>query len=330
MKTISRRAALGGLASLAPALAFAQTQLPLRCLAQRRGCLFGCAAATYQLKDSGLAKALARDAGILVAEYEMKRKSIERVRGHFDFHAGDALRAFAKANGMAFRGHTLVWHRANPAWLEEAVAKGDERLLTGYIDTVVRHYAGLHSWDVVNEVVEPKDGRPDGLRNTLWLARFGPAYVELAFRAARAADENAILVLNEYGLETEAPGNDLRRHFTLRLLERLRSRAVPVDALGLQAHLRVSGAPIDRKRFSRFLREVRALGVRVMVTEHDVIGKSTKPTRHFVETVMEADPIAIITWGLSQKFAGRGMLLPLDAALAPTPMYGEIAAAFTA
>jgi len=170
--------------------------VPLRERARARGILYGAATGTYQIADAAFAGVLAREAGILVPEYEMKRGVIEPVRGHFDFSGCDALLAFAHQHGMQFRGHPLVWHHRNPDWLDAALAASrDPKLLVDYITAVAGRYRGrMHSWDVVNEAIAPADGRSDGLRETAWLKAFGPSYIDEAFHAARAADPHALLV----------------------------------------------------------------------------------------------------------------------------------------
>jgi endo-1,4-beta-xylanase len=50
----------------------------------------------------------------------MKRSTIQPDRPSFDFAAGDAVVDFAAAHQMKVRGHTLVWGRHNPLWLESA------------------------------------------------------------------------------------------------------------------------------------------------------------------------------------------------------------------
>ena len=69
----------------------------------------------------------------------------------------------------------------------------------------------VHSWDVVNEPIEPKDGRPDGLRTAVFLETLGPGYLDLAYRTAREADPAARLVVNEYDIELDAPEQEARR-----------------------------------------------------------------------------------------------------------------------
>ena len=93
---------------------------PLRAIAAQRGIVYGLQRG-HQLRDPAFAGSLAREAGILVAEYEMKRGVIEEVRGRHNFSGIDTLMSFAKTHGMAFRAHTLVWHRRSPDWLDAAV-----------------------------------------------------------------------------------------------------------------------------------------------------------------------------------------------------------------
>ena len=321
----------------------------LRVLAAQRHLIYGCAANTVQLKDSDFAAVLARESGMLAAEYEMKRRFIENAPGQYDFGAGDALLEFAAAHGMAFRGHTLVWHRNNPAWLESAVTDSrDTKLLTSYIEAVAGHYKRkLHSWDVVNEAIAPEDGRADGLRNSFWLKAFGPSYIDLTFRAARQADPNALLVYNDQGCEAGGPENDHFRVAVLKFLEQALARRVPIDALGLQGHLRAYGAQVDQKKLHAFLDDVKSLGLRILVTEHDVSDEGgpwdvrardravADTSRRFLDVVLaNSATIGVLTWGLSDRYLAGGFFgskpraLPLDVELRRKPMWQAIAGAF--
>ena len=47
----------------------------------------------------------------------MKWGTLQPAEGTFTFATADAQVAFAKAHNQAVRGHTLVWHQQNPAWL---------------------------------------------------------------------------------------------------------------------------------------------------------------------------------------------------------------------
>ena len=348
---MTRRALLAGGAS-ALALPARAAAPGLRDLAAARGLIYGAAAASYELRDADYPPLLAREAGMLVPEYEMKRHVVEPREGVFDFSGVDALMDFAATHGQAMRGHPLVWHAANPPWLEEAVrARRDTRLITSYIARVVSRYRGrFHSIDVVNEALA-EDG--NGLRGSFWLDAFGSHYIDIAFHAARAADPRALLVYNDYGCE--AGPNDRQRANCLKLLDGLLARGVPVGAMGLQAHLSAFGPKVDRKKLAAFLREIEARGLALLVTEMDVDdegGPWDSDTRdravadeaaRFLDVVLESRALAaLLTWGLSDRYLDppqslhlrlmgwRDRRLPYDAALAPKPLRAVLARAFSA
>ncbi len=350
---LNRRTLLGAAAAAAFVPAEA-ADTPLRVLAARSGRLYGCAAGSYQLKDADFAAVLAREAGILVPEYELKRLIVEPEPGHFDFSGADALAAFAAAHGMKMRGHTLVWYAANPPWLKDKVLNApDDEILTYYVTRCMRRYRGrFHSWDVVNEAIYPADGRPDGLRNSMWLKRFGPEYIDLAYHAAKQADPDTLLVYNDWGCEGPEPWNDRFRAATLKFLERAKARGVPIEGLGLQGHLNGFGPPLDQKKLRVFLDEVRAMGLAILVTEMDV-DDSKAPldiaardqavadaTARFLDVMLDNPAtIAVLTWGLSDRYLHqpkglraaltgyRPRKLPLDTDLKRKPMWQAIASA---
>lgn len=353
---LTRRTMLSGAAAgLLTPLAMAAETPSLRALAAARGKYFGTAAGSYQLKDADFAGVLAREAGMLVPEYELKRLIVEPKPGKFDFSGADALAGFAAAHGMKMRGHTLVWYAANPPWLDDKVLNApDDEILTFFITRCMERYRGrFHSWDVVNEAIFPQDGRPDGLRNSIWLKRFGPGYIDTAFRTAKAADPAALLVYNDWGCEGGEAWNDVFRAATLKFLEGARARNVPIEALGLQGHLNAFGPGVDQKKLRLFLDAVKAMGLRILVTELDVddtggpsgIAERDRAvgdaTARFLDVVLDCEATeAVLTWGLTDRYLRgpeglRGMLsgyrprkLPLDADLRRKPMWHAIARAF--
>ncbi|MGA9796942.1 MAG: endo-1,4-beta-xylanase [Rhizomicrobium sp.] len=353
-------AALLSMGSLARAVALRpsidEDAPSLRAIARKSGILFGCATNTFELRDPAFVPVVTRDCAILAPEYEMKRGVTEPARGHYDFSGADALVSFAATHGMEFRGHPLVWHKRNPPWLEDAVrAAPDDSLLTGYIREAMARYRGrIRSWDVVNEAIAPQDGRADNLRNTIWLARFGPSYIDIAYRAARAVDPNAMLVYNDWGCEAGAPDNDRFRAATLRFLEAALKRGVPIDALGLQGHLGLSAPQVDQKKLRDFLAEVQGMGLHILVTEHDVDDSGgpsdiaardrlvADASRRFLDVMLDNPAtVSVLTWGLSDRYLDppgwrerllgyTPRMLPRDAEMRRKPMWSAIAAALGA
>ena len=342
---ITRRGALlGGLATAARA----QELRSLKSLAAAKGIVFGTAAASYELKDADFTAALLRDAGQIVPEYEMKRNALEPRPGQYDFAALDLLFAFATRNGLTLRGHPLVWYYANPPWLKEMLgARRDEKLLTGHIETVMRRYP-LSSVDVVNEALQP-DG--SGLRPSLWLEAFGPGYIDTAFHAARAANPKTRLVYNDFGCEWGR--NDRFRALQLNLLDGMRKRGTPIDALGLQGHLSAFGPKVDQKKLRDFLEEVRARGLAVLISELDVDDSGgpsdmasrdravADEARRFLDVVLDfPNTVAVLTWNLSDRYVDppdeaplkaigwRYRKTPYDAQMQRKPLWEALAQSF--
>ena len=209
---------------------------------------------------------------MVTPERALKWGPLRPAPDRFDFTVADRLIDTATARGLLVRGHNLVWHEDLPAWLPAAARQGDlGAIMRRHIDTVCRRYSGrLPVWDVVNEPVRLEDDTPFGLRDTPFLQHIGPGYIEAALRAARQADPHAILAINEMDLELDAPYFERRREAVLALLRHLRDRRAPLDALGIESHLKWGQAPLDSGRLRRFLRAVAELGLAIHVTELDV------------------------------------------------------------
>ena len=177
----------------------------LKAHAAARGLLTGCAVnANLFRQDAAFRDLLAQQCSILVPENCMKLNQFRPTPDAYDFADADALVAFAQTHGIKLRGHNFVWHEALPTWFAATVTKANARkFLIDHITTVATRYKGkIHSWDVVNEAIWIKDGRPDGLRSSSpWFQMLGPDYLDLAFKTARRADPKALLTYNEYGIE---------------------------------------------------------------------------------------------------------------------------------
>jgi endo-1,4-beta-xylanase len=216
----------------------------------------------------------------------------------------------------------------------------------------VGHYAGqVHSWDVVNEAIDPVGQGDNGLRDSPWKRLLGADYIDIAFHTAAAADPNALLVLNDYDLDYNIPRDAAKREVMLNLLRRLVARGVPVHVLGMQAHLRASESNFDPLILRDFLRQVADLGLKIMITELDVVDQDLPRALHardlavarsyqtYLDAVLqEPAVIAVLTWGLSDqytwltKFRPRsdGAIprpLPLDRLLYRKPAWSAIASA---
>lgn len=290
---------------------------PLRTLAERKGLLFGTEATVADLGDQQYADiAVSTQCDLLVPGLALKWDALRPAPDTFDFSQGDWTLRYTQQHNMKMRGHTLVWYLALPKWFSSyATPQNAKQLLLNHINTVVTHYAGnIHSWDVINEALLPTDNRPDGLRNSPWLQLIGPDYIEMAFRAAAAADPKAILCWNEYGIENESAANETKRQFFLQHLKDLQKRNVPIQAIGIQSHLNANDPEFSGAKFDYFLHQVTDMGFKIIITEMDFVDYLPDPdvnkrnqliaTRYeqYLDLVLKhKSAIAVLTWGLTDR-----------------------------
>ncbi|MHA6317654.1 endo-1,4-beta-xylanase [Altererythrobacter sp. CAU 1778] len=346
----SRRGVLAGLASL-PLASCATSMVDnvagagtvtgrwptpsLDALARRGGRRFGSAVASHgNFTDGGsienpLYAALVKaECGIVVPENEMKWQATRPDANTYDFARLDRIAAWAKAEGLDLRGHTLLWHR--PQWFPEWLNNYDfganpaseaERLVVGHIRTVTDRYRGqITSYDVVNEAI---DHDTNDLMQTSLSRAMGSAeaVLDLAFHTAREQLPTGLLVYNDY--MSWEPQHREHCADVLRLLEGFRKRGTPVDALGIQSHIEMfeidpatGVGPYAEAEWRRFLDEVTGMGYRLLITEFDVKDKALPAdtalrdakvaefTQRYFDVMLDYDDHLddILAWGMVDKF----------------------------
>ncbi len=216
-------------------------------------------------KDSAL---IVKEFNSITPENAMKVAAIHPEENRYNWKEADSIVAFAQKNGIKVRGHNLLWHEYNPAWLfkdKEGKEVSKDVLLKrlhDHITAVVGRYKGkIYTWDVVNEAI---DDNPNGfLRNSEWYRICGSDFIAKAFEYAHEADPDAVLVYNDYNSERPE-----KRERIYMLLKQLVDNRVPVNAVGLQAHWSIY-EPSEKdlrdatERFS-------SLGLKIQFTELDM------------------------------------------------------------
>src|SRR5262245_63201918 len=154
----------------------------LRDAADARGLRIGAAVNMNPFRNEPIyTQTLGREFNILVAENAMKFDAMHPAQNTFNFTDADALVAYAEANNMAVRGHTLVWHSQIPGWLTGGNFSRDQviAIMRDHIMTVVGRYRGrILAWDVVNDAVSESIGQ---LRiDSFWRLKMAVEYFEMA------------------------------------------------------------------------------------------------------------------------------------------------------
>ncbi len=205
---------------------------------------------------------------ILTLENCMKPAHVQRAEGKYDFTMADAFADFAAKNQFKVCGHCLVWakHDRTPEWFfkENGAPVSRAKLLARmneHIRKLAERYRGrITMWDVVNEALDDGQGylRPSG-----WVTACGEDFIAEAFRTARDAAPDALLIYNDYNNEATA-----KRQKMIRLARTLLEQNVPIHALGLQGHYEIDRVPFAD--IEATIVAVKELGLKVVVSELDI------------------------------------------------------------
>jgi endo-1,4-beta-xylanase len=212
--------------------------------------------------------------------------------------------------------------------------------------TTLRWKGRIAQWDVVNEAVDDQ-GK---LRQNSPFTALGPSYIADAFRAAHAADPNAVLYYNDYDIEAfDSP----KTRGAYELVKSLKESGVPIHGMGFQMHVDPRDWPSPeemRENLERFA----ALGLLIELTEIDVplgeipgspeqkLAKQSELGRGVVRACLAVPACTGMTfWGLTDRHSwlstsewgpkkGRGPHLPLlfDEGYGKKPIHQGILAEF--
>ncbi|MBQ7899705.1 MAG: endo-1,4-beta-xylanase [Bacteroidales bacterium] len=202
----------------------------------------------------------------IVAENCMKCEEIHPQEDVYNFTLADKFVEFGEENDMFIIGHCLVWHSQLAKWFAYD-AEGNyvtpevlKQRMKDHITTIVTRYKGrVQGWDVVNEAIV-EDG---SYRKSPFYEILGEEFIPWAFECAHAADPDAELYLNDYGMNV--PG---RRDAYVKLINDLKARGLRIDAIGMQGHMGMDYPTVEE--FETSLLAYAGTGVNVMITEWDM------------------------------------------------------------
>jgi len=333
---------------------------PIKDAAAPKSFFIGAAIAPDLLGNSSYAQTVQQQVNIVTFENQLKWASVHpsagTSSGAYSFSVPDQMLAFAQQNGMVVRGHNLLWWSYNPSWMATYGSNsGDwQTLLQSHITTVMTHYAGkIRDWDVINEPFDsdgtlrgskgPGTVTGDSRQATFvdWYNKLGSDYITKAFEWAHAADPDARLFLNEYGVEL--PGAKADGLFNL--VKDLKASGVPIDGVGFQFHF--SGVNGDgstnpepnyaaiESNLQRFI----ALGLEVQVTEADYRLSSNASASLFtqqanffsqlVAILLRNGQNTFVVWGVDDAHSWLGssaQALLFDSSYQPKPAVTSILA----
>lgn len=291
----------------------------------------GVALATYKGLQSDR-DAAGQQFSLMVCENEMKMDALQPSQGGFSFGSADLLVSFAKDNNMDIRGHCLVWHSQVPAWVSSDGKKNDKgwtraealAIMKNHIAKVMQHYKGkVREWDVVNECLDDDQttvrSNPDSYdmrKQSVWQLAIGNDYVDSAFVYAHQADPDAVLFLNDYGVELQGKAKTAAFY---NLATRLKKAGIPIDGVGLQCHFSVGD--VDSVKLDNTIKRFEEAGLKCIITELDMGVPSTSEAnlleqarnyRVITDIVLNHDNCSsMVIWGIKDNDSWREASNPL-------------------
>ena len=303
----------------------------LRYYADKNQKSIGVALCTYKGYDSERKEA-ARQFNMMVCENEMKMDALQPSKGSFSFGGADNLVYLAQQNDMAIRGHCLVWHSQVPGWLSSDGKKNDKNwtreqaleIMKNHITKVMQHYKGkVREWDVVNEcldddqtTVRSNPNSYDLRQQSVWQRAIGDDYIDSAFVYAHRADPDAILYLNDYGVELQGKAKSLAFY---NLAVSLKEKGIPIHGVGLQCHFSIG--EVDGVKLNRTIKRFAEAGLKCIITELDMGIPSTTAAnkeeqarlyRMITDIVLKNDNCpSMVIWGVKDNDSWRSASNPL-------------------
>lgn len=197
-----------------------------------------------------------------------------------------------RSQGIAVRGHTLVWpgydnlpqtmkNVLDGAPLDAAEQQQVRNLIAAHIADEAGRFAGqLAAWDVINETRTNHDVMDN-------LAEGNLAMVDW-FEQARAADPHAKLFLNDYGILTSGGAtNTANQQQYFDTLKFLIDEGAPIDGVGFQGHFSPDSLTGPEQLWDIFDR-FDELGLDMQITEFDLATSNEELQAMYTRDLMTA------------------------------------------
>ncbi|KAG8901661.1 hypothetical protein FRC01_009779 [Tulasnella sp. 417] len=161
-----------------------------------------------------------------------QQSTIQPAQGAFDFSTPDIFVKWWQRNAKSRLWiHTLLPTTGLPTWVTNSAWTKSQMIsiIQDYVTTVATYYQGrVYAWDVVSEIFNDNGT----WRDNVFYNYLGSDFVEIALWAARAADPNAKLYIEEYGAEDLNVKSDALYY----LAQTLKNNGVPLDGIGFEGH----------------------------------------------------------------------------------------------
>ena len=174
---------------------------------------------------------------------------------------------YLREKHVTLKGHPLCWHTVCADWLMDYDDKTILEKQLRRIDREVSAFRGIiDMWDVINEVViMPVFDRYDNAVTRICRAYGRVGLVKEVFGAARAANPDAVLLINDFNLSDQYA----------KLISECLDAGVPIDAIGLQTHQHQGYMGVEK--LGEILRRFEGFGLPLHFTENTLVSGHLMP-----------------------------------------------------
>lgn len=243
---------------------------PLKQLAAAHGVQLGVLTHPHDLDHQPFTDVLTSQYSMLTSDRNLHWDKLRPSPTEYDWTSLDRLVDFAAQNNLTVQGHHLIWDEDDslPEWLKDGQYSKDQVLsyMHEHISTVVGRYKGrIQEWSVVNEPFT-RARHVYGL-DSWWYDATGrnTDYIDQAFVAARTADPQAKLILNDFNNEVQNEISDAQYAY----MKQAKARGIPIDGIGMQIHVDASQPP-SKEAMAANMRRFADLGYSTYITEFDI------------------------------------------------------------
>ncbi|OCL12596.1 glycoside hydrolase family 10 protein [Glonium stellatum] len=216
--------------------------------------------------------------------------------------------------GQVTPENSMKWDTTEPSRGSFNFAGGD---YLNHVTQLVSRWKGkIYAWDVVNEVFN-EDG---SMRSSVFYNVLGYGFITQAFKAARAADANAKLYINDYNLDTASYA---KTQAMVANVKAWKNNGVPIDGIGSQTHLSAGQA----SGVQGALQSLCAVVSECAITELDIAGAAVSDYVTVTQACLNVNNcVGITVWGVRDSDNWRSSSTPLlyDSNFAPKPAYTAV------
>ena len=191
----------------------------------------------------------------------------EPVEGQSDTERLLRAAKYMQDNSVKVKGHPLCWHTACADWLKPYDnAKVLEKQLNRINREVSAFKGVIDIWDVINEVViMPVYNRDDNAITRLCKETGRIKLVKEVFDAAKAANPDAVLLINDFNLSES---------YRI-LIDGCLNAGVPISAIGIQTHQHQGY--MGREKLEDILERFSFFGLPLHFTENTLVSGKIMP-----------------------------------------------------